>query len=618
MTRSRLAALAFAAAALVWWLAGTPGVGGSSHPTATAPSSGQSTARSVDPALGQQLANLGRNRSGAIDWQRSDPQLQHEGVVITGKVLDRDAQSGVPEVEVVFKSPLGESSTTSGSDGSYRIEVSAGTYRAFVRDDNALSVGVPDLVRVPGSPSLDDASAPDEGLMPTVVAVTDVDHVDLSVVFGGRVDGTVVDRSGHAVVGAVLRARGNPLRPALGSDIAESDEHGHFDMRLPPGQYVIDATHAQLAGVTSNVVIEVARGQTIHPSVTLTSGCVISGHVIAANGQPAGDGAIERRFGPGENDFGPAGRIESDGSFRWVTAETVSISLRAWPWKSPPANELTFDCRDGARYANVTFRIPNQPPDIAGTLVDANGAPVALGFIDINPVDGGFGQQERTDANGRWAVYHMPAGHYRVTATAPARGVIATELDAPRTDVKLVLGGTGRIEGKTTTLAEGSFELTMSTCDNAVNLPHAPRLVAVHEGHFTIDDVPACDLVAMASWQGVETEVVTTVPANDAAIIDLDIGPAQDKTVHGIVRDSSGHPVAGATVIGIPRNGGISQDQTKTDASGGYSLRFAGNVIMVTSGDLQGFEEVPRDGSDDATVDIVVASEVQNEVDNGM
>ena len=157
----------------------------------------------------------------------------------------------------------------------------------------------------------------------------------------------------------------------------------------------------------------------------------------------------------------------------------------------------------------MVFVIPNLPPDIAGTLVDAAGAPVAFGFIDINPINGGFGQQERTDASGHWAVYHMAPDHYRVTASAPSRGVAMAEFDSPKADVKLVLGGTGRIEGTTPSLAEGSFELAMQGCDEAIALAHAPRLVAVHDGHFAIDDVPACHLLATATWQGEEVEVAT-------------------------------------------------------------------------------------------------------------
>ena len=154
MTRSRLAALALAAAALVWWLAGTPGVGRDRTRAHL------HRRRRVDRcALDRSGARAAVRRPRPQPRRRDRPAAlaaarDHEGVAITGKVIDQDDHTGVPDVEVVFKSELGESSTTSGADGSYRIEVSAGLYRAFVRDDNALSVGVPDLVRVPGLPTL--------------------------------------------------------------------------------------------------------------------------------------------------------------------------------------------------------------------------------------------------------------------------------------------------------------------------------------------------------------------------------------------------------------------------------------------------------------------------------
>ena len=608
MTRARLAAILLAAAALVWWLAGTPGLGAGSHPAPPGAATGLAGSRSMDPGVAQQLGQLAKNhsRSGAIDW-RSSPQEDHEGVAITGKVLDQESHTGVGNVEVVFKGSLGESSATTNADGTYRIDVAPGTYRAFVRDDNALSVGMEDLVRVPGMPSPDAANAPDDALMPTIVAVTDVDHVDLSVLFGGTVAGTVVDRSGHAVVGAVLRARGGALRPALGTDVAESDEHGHFDMRLPPGPYALEATHAQLVGVTGTTEMVIERGQTAHPNVTLTAGCVISGRVVGTNGKPAGDGAIEHRFGPGENDFGPAGRIEADGTFRWVTGVAESVSLRAWPWKSPPAPAQTFACRDGARFTNVVFAIPDLPPDIAGTLVDAAGEPVAFGYIDVSPVDGGFSQQERSDMAGKWAVYHMPPKRYRITATTSSKGVVAMEIDAPKVDVKLVLGGTGRIEGTTTGLVEGSFELTLQTCDGILALPHAPRLVAVHGGKFAIDDVPACGLYASAAWQGEESGVEVVVPANGVAATEIEVGPAAEKSIHGVVRDEGGQPQANVAVSGMAR--GRPLQAATTDASGTYTLHtFVGaDVIAADDTGRQGYRQVGK-GLGDEELDITLGA----------
>ena len=62
--------------------------------------------------------------------------------------------------------------TIAGADGSYRIELEPGAYRAFVRDDSVLSIGFPVEERLPGFPDLDAIGAPDETAMPLVVMAT--------------------------------------------------------------------------------------------------------------------------------------------------------------------------------------------------------------------------------------------------------------------------------------------------------------------------------------------------------------------------------------------------------------------------------------------------------------
>ncbi len=82
----------------------------------------------------------------------------------------------------------------------------------------------------PRPPAADLADVPDESLLPTVVATADVAHLDLSVLHGGIIEGRVVDRSGHPIGNAMLRARGDGVRPALATDLAQSDPRGRFSL----------------------------------------------------------------------------------------------------------------------------------------------------------------------------------------------------------------------------------------------------------------------------------------------------------------------------------------------------------------------------------------------------
>jgi hypothetical protein len=259
---------------------------------------------------------------------------------------------------------------------------------------------------------------------------------------------------------------------------------------------------------------------------------VIAGRVVGPGGRRAGEGAIEQQWGSGDHQFAPAGRIAADGTFRWTTTEETEVVLRAWPWKSPPSPARSFTCRDGARHEGVVFSLPDRGPDLDGLLVDRGGAPVALAYVDLAPLDpGGMAQQERTDEQGRWSVFELPAGRYLVTAYAAGRGVVATTVTVPQIGVRLQLGGTGRIEGRTPQLARGSFELGLLRCDDGeavIRLPAERRLVTIKDHAFTIEDVPACNLQMITAWRDRDWEGEVEVPAGGAAPLELDLGSPGD------------------------------------------------------------------------------------------
>jgi hypothetical protein len=522
--RSRVAVVVLALCA--WWLIGKVRATAPSAPTAGAPPPAQAaTHRAISPAPPDPVA---RPHSRAA----RSPFLTAEAngdVTITGRVFDILQQAPVGNVEVVFRSAAGETSTTTRGDGEYSIRLATGMYRAFVHDDTVLSVGRPDLVRLPGQPSADAAGVPDEALMVTVLATADTEGVDLSVVRGGIVSGRVVDRGGRSIPGVVLRARGGGTRPALATDITETDRDGGFELRLPAGAFDLDASHPRFAGVAgiSQSRIALKPGDHLQTTITLTAGCVISGRVVGKGGKNTGDGAIEKQWGPSDLEYAPAGRIEPDGTFRWVTTDEAEVTIRAWPWKSPPSPGQRFTCRDGARFDDVVFQLTDRRPDLSGVLVDSTDQPVGLTYVDLRPLDpGGIGQQERTDPAGRWEVYNLPPGRYRVVAQADGRGVTGQTITSPQDDVRLALGGIGRLEG-TATIPSGSFELLVGTCiDGAgmISLPQSRRMVTVTSGQFAIDDLPACELSFGVLWRGHRLAEHVAIPGGGTAHLALDLG----------------------------------------------------------------------------------------------
>ena len=527
-------------------------------------------------------------------------------VTIAGTVRDA-ANTIVPNVDVVFRSASREETAKTGPDGKYKIAVPADTYFAFVRDDAVMSVGRMDRVPLAGLPPAATAGALDEALVPAIAALHDASEIDLFVVRGGSVTGTVFDFDARPVMGAVISAHGqNVMRPALGTDVAVSRYDGSFELRLPDGEYQLAATHAQYADATDVGRVDV-KGGTRHLSLTLVKGCIITGRVIDADGKPAGEGAIERRFGSSDLEFVPNGRSDSDGKFRWTTTDEREIVLRAWPWHRPPSASKRFPCKDGAVFT-TTFTLPARAPDLTGTLVDKRGKPVPFTHLDIQPLDpGGIAQQERTDANGSWAVFAMPPGRYAITTTARA-GVLAKTVTVPSFTERLELSGTGRIEGTTTNLVNGSFELVLAACldGTTIQLPRDHRLVTVSSGRFVVDEVPACDLQFTIAWRGKSLTARATVPPAGVARVQLDLGMPRDKRVTGIVRDHEGNGVAGANVTAL------YERQTAvaiTDEDGRFTIEtFAGATISADHGGARGEIDVSLANVARERVELVLTS----------
>lgn len=535
-------------------------------------------------------------------------------VEIRGTVVDRTDGSPVGGVEVVVRGPLGEASVAAASDGAFALDVTPGAYHLFVRGDDIMTVGLQDPVHLDPGPRADLAGMPDESLMPLVVALHDT-MVDLPVVHGGSIEGKVTDDSGAAIAHAIVRAKTDLLRPALGTDIAETDENGAFTLRVPPGTYTLEATHNAFAGARDQVTINVDPGS--HPQVALrmARGCIVRGRVVTADGTPSNEGALEQQR-PG-HPFGPTGTINGDGTFRWATLEPGEVTLRAWPWKSMPSQPRTFACTDGKVVNGVVFQLPDGKPSLEGTVVDGNGDPIPFAYIDVQPLDDAAmaWQQERADASGRWHVYEMPPGRYEVIATATGRGIVHQTVVSPHADVQIRLAGTGTIEGTTTDLGSGSFEAWFDDCQvpqssgvasPTIEIAHEPRIVQVRGGRFTIVDAPACPLTMEIRWHGVIERKSLVVDVDKPAHLDLDLGSPRTKTVHGVVRDGDGEPVGGAHVTATSSAAHASANAL-TDASGRFAITtYAGAQLTAGDGERVASADVGHANVTDEQVDLVV------------
>ena len=591
VNRRSLVAAALLALALLWW--------SSRGSRPTPPPAAGSAAQSP-------LGFAPIRRLGDGSWGRSFAAPIHPGndglVHVRGTVKDAHDGTPVGGVDVVFSGAGGEAEATASADGTYEITIAPGAYRAFVRGDGVMSVGVPSPDRLPGDPAdLAIADAPVTELAPAIAVERDAAGVDLPVERGGTVTGHVTDRAGHPIAHALVHAHGE-LRPVLGGDVAESDASGVFTLELPAGNWELEASHPDYAGGVASLDLLPGTRQT-SMDVTMDAGCIVRGHVFAADGGPAGDGALEARVDGGE--FSPAGRIEPDGSYRLAIPGTVDFDLRAWPWKSPPSKPQSFKCSEGARF-DADFELDRGQADLDGTIATADGRPAAGAFLDvIGTSDGAQSQQERADASGAWAVYALPPGDYVVTATIPGEGAVTKNVRVPAHGVALALGGTGAIDGTIKGADDGTLEMALGRCDDQPAVVYtAPetRLVPVHDGRFHLDRVPACSMYVSATVHGRAVGDEVTVHANEQTAIALDATPPRKVTVTGRVIGENGRAAPGALVRAWNDSG---MTETTAGADGSYRLEAeVGSELVSIAGDDDATGEVPTDAPDTYNMDL--------------
>ncbi len=514
-----------------------------------------------------------------------------DGLVrVTGVVSDASSGKPVSDVEVVFADGQSEATTQSDLAGRYSIDVRPGHYRPFVRADGIISVGHAPRERLPGRPRTDDIAASRLEVAPQLAVFGNLAGADLEVVRAGRIAGRVFDRDGRPIAGALVRATPADhysLRPVLGTDVAETDLDGTFQLELGEAQYSVEAFHDRYGATESAPTIAVIPGDTATADLTMIAGCVISGHVSRYGGGDAGDGAIERAYSQDpDSGYYPTGAFDDDGSFRWTTTEEGEITLRAWPWKATHSQSRTFSCHDGARYEGVEFIIPDIRADLGGTIVTARGTPAARAFIDVQGMsEGTMNQQERADDEGQWEVFALPPGQYLVTAYVEGEGATSAIMTSPGMSNVLRLSGTGTLMGRAEGVGDGTFTLTVASCEleNGVVAPRSRHLVSVQGGGYRIDGLPACGLRVEAENRSRRRMFEVEIEAGGTATVDLDLSPPKPKTVSGVVRDADGRAVEGVAVmiVGGDSWAGSATPSTSTDGHGRFTIEAHGGDMMM-------------------------------------
>ncbi len=450
-------------------------------------------------------------------------------VIISGTVRDRHSGEPIAGAEVLFTGPSGESSVLCDGAGNYRAELMPGLYRSYAQAEGYVAVARAAAKRLPGPVSAAAVAMPREGIAPMVGVFRDQASVHLSLTPGAHIRGRVMDKDGYSISGAVVAGKApGELRVISGSDVTESDGSGSYELLLPAGSVQLEANHERYAAMASRNSAYLRAGEVLERDIVLTAGCIVEGQVVDSDGELVLSGSFEQKRYDGS--YTPIGEIHH-GKVRFAMDREGLVTLRAWPWKSPPSEDQEFRCADGEHYTDAIFVIPDATASLTGTVTDADGEPVAFAFVDLFGLDpGGATQQERADAQGEFAFFSVPNGPYQLSVYMPGKGATLALVDVPSTGVPLRLGGVGAIIGSATGIANGSFEMRYQCVfdlgeeaarADELSMPMQTLLVPVAAGTFRIDDVPACPVVGRFSVEGAQRPFSLEVLKNEEVILRL-------------------------------------------------------------------------------------------------
>lgn len=510
MSRKRLLVSAIATVlCLVWvWRCHGGDAKPSQAKARTAKSSQDSTAARARRDLGGLAQAFGMLATGTIGL-----------VVIAGRVTETSTGLPVPNAEVVFSGPTGESSVACDESGHYRVELMPGFYRSYARAEGYVAVAPAIVERLPGPVSAAAVALPREGIAPLAGLFRDQTSVNLALSSGGFIEGKVVDRDGNAIEGAVISGRrAAHTRMVSGNDVSESDGGGRYRLAVPAGSITLTASHAEYAGIEGRSSTYLTAGDTVELDLVMATGCIIEGEVVDAGGVRVSAGAFEKHLGEGI--YSPIGEIEQ-GRVRFAQLTPGLVELRAWPWKNPPTASKEYECSEGNRYLGEVFVVPDAEPVLSGYVEDVDGARVPDAFVDVFPLETGLAQQERADEAGEFAFYQLPPGPYQISVYQPGKGSSIFISDVPGSGVPIRLPGTGSLIGSISGFDKGSMimrfqcsfrldEAEAARAD-AISMPVQTLLVPVQRGRFRIDDLPACPITGSVEANGIREHFAVTI-----------------------------------------------------------------------------------------------------------
>ncbi|MBS1119144.1 MAG: hypothetical protein H6Q90_1372 [Deltaproteobacteria bacterium] len=351
---------------------------------------------------------------------------------------------------------------------------------------------------------------------PIVIADHDATGLVWEVDPGATVRGRVVTKTGDLIEDANVWARtiGGGARDKEGWGNASSTHDGKYELvGLRPGSYKLEVSTDRGIGPRDGYKIEVAAGAVVDRDLVVDDGGTIKGTVVDAEGKPVVGIEISAVAVTDAWSFGSEHKSDEAGEFTLQPLRAGDYRVtarRSWSdqLRKPGTND---DAKQGEKVSvkpNVTSTVrlvvESQTGVIKGTVVDAQGKPVADAFVSAARESDAAGAQKSSVQETRWSWDERPVltstdglfsvgklspGSYTVRAYRKGGGEAVAEHVAVGTTAQLQLKSTGSLDGTARRTGGMPDEMTITVRDLTSGFWRTEQFFKT-AGHFTIKDVP--------------------------------------------------------------------------------------------------------------------------------
>lgn len=444
---------------------------------------------------------------------------------------------------------------------------------------------------------------------PLVVAGKDMTDLVWEVDAGATVRGKVLTARGEPVVDAQItgRSKGGEARAGMDWVGERSQFDGSYELKgLKSATYELEV-HSDIAlSPKDDFTVDAVAGKTIEKDLVLEDGGELRGTVTDAEGKPVPDVSINAIGTSGRMFFGGDAPVRTDATGAFVKpalrAGDYRVYATAGMWGRPLRKPgSTDDEKQGEKVViktgettTVKLVVESQSATIKGTVVDADGTPVADAYISsaresdaagaqASNVDGtrsfGWGDTSQapkiTATDGTFTLDKLSPGKYTLRAYRKGGGEAVAEHVATGTTARLQIKRTGSLEGVAKRAAGAPpTQLLVELSDRKTGFSRTEQFFRT-DGRFIIRELPGGSFQLSVSGDG-STKLVDVTLAEGEAKTGVTVTLEQLIDITGRVVDSvTKQPIEGIQVL-------VQRENTNT---GGRSMYGDADLEFISDKD---------------------------------